>query len=128
MALVSSAEVIAGRGISTENRKAGKREITFLSDESWADACRELNADLPWHARRANLLTNGVDLNQAIGRIVTIGQVRIHIHGETKPCKIMDEQCLGLRVALEADCRGGVYGQVLTGGMIRVGDAIKLES
>jgi len=38
----------------------------------------------------------------------------------------MDQQHAGLRQALVPDCRGGVYGQVLTGGTILVGDAVTL--
>jgi MOSC domain-containing protein YiiM len=119
--------VLAGRGLDLENRKPGKREITLLSAESWAETCRALGAEVPWYSRRANLLVEGLDLGSTIGRTLTIGPVRIHVHGETKPCKIMDQQRDGLREALIPSMRGGVYGQVLTGGTIRVGDHVTVD-
>ncbi len=120
--------VVIGRGLDTENRKRGQREVTLLSFESWTDVCRELGADVAWHARRANFLVEGINLAAAIGKIVSIGEVRLQIHGETKPCHIMDEQNAGLRQALVPEFRGGVFGQVLAGGTIRVGDRIFLAS
>jgi len=118
--------VLPGRGPEIENRKQGKREITLLSAESWAQVCRELGVELPWWSRRANLLTEGIDLSNTIGSTLSIGSIRIKVHGETKPCGIMDQQHAGLRKALAPNGRGGVYGQVLAGGTIRVGDHVTL--
>ncbi len=115
-------------GIDTENRKPGTRSVTFLSVERWTDVCRDLGAEIPWHARRANFLIEGLDLAATIGRTITIGEVRVLIHGETKPCPIMDQQHQGLRNALKKDGRGGVFGQVLTEGVIRVGDPVVFVS
>lgn len=123
---VQECNVIAGRGIDTENRIPGTREVTFLSNESWVDTCEEVGADLSWTNRRANFLVEGVDLDATIGCTLAIGDVRIRIHGETKPCGLMDRQHEGLRRALAPACRGGVHGEVITGGTIRVGDAISV--
>lgn len=116
--------VIAGRGIDSENRKPGPREVTLLSSESWADTCEEIGADLLWTTRRANFLVEGVNLYATIGHTLAIGEVCIHVHGETKPCGLMDQQHDGLLRALVSACRGGVHGEVITGGTIHVGDAI----
>lgn len=120
--------VLIARGLERENRKPGKREVTLLSAEAWADVCRELSRDLPWRMRRANLLVEGVNLASTIGREIAVGEVRLRIHGETKPCGLMDRQHPGLRAALVPECRGGVYGQVLSAGTIRVGDRITVSN
>lgn len=121
----SAADLVPGRGITSENRKAGPREVTLLSLEAWRDVCQELGTDLPWHLRRANLLIEGVDLAAAIGAELRIGGVRLKIHGETRPCAIMEQQQSGLKQALVPRCRGGVHAQVLEGGTIRVGDTVE---
>jgi MOSC domain-containing protein YiiM len=128
MSEVEQCSVQPGRGIDLENRRAGKREVTFLAAEAWADTCRDLGTDLPWHTRRANFLIEGLDLAAAIGRTVTVGPVRVRIHGETKPCGLMDKQSHGLRESLVPACRGGVYGQILTAGTIRVGDPVEPQA
>lgn len=123
---VSECRILARCGLNSENRKPGKREVTLLSAEAWADVCRDLSAEIPWHTRRANLLVTGMDLSATIGQTLTIGEVKLLIHGETKPCGIMDNQHAGLREALKPNARGGVYGQVLTPGIIRVGDSVTM--
>jgi MOSC domain-containing protein YiiM len=127
MTEVPSAPVLVGRGIASENRKPGKREVTLLSAEAWAHACSELGVVLAWYTRRANLLIERLDLSTTVGRTITVGPVRLAVHGETKPCGIMDQQHGGLRKALTPPFRGGVYAQVLTGGVIHVGDPVCLE-
>lgn len=116
--------VYPGRGIDSENRKTGRREVTLLSIESWADACRELGIEIPWLVRRANFLVEGIDLAATLGQVISIGPVQIRIHGETKPCGLMESQQKGLREALVPNFRGGVHGEVLTGGTIHVGDQV----
>ena len=123
---VPEAAVFPGRGISAENRKSGKREITLLSTESWTDVCRELGVSLPWSIRRANVLIEGIDLGETIGKQLRIGEVRLQVHGETRPCGLMDQQHQGLRDALIPHCRGGVFAEVLVGGAIRVGDRVEV--
>jgi len=122
----TSCQVIAGRGIDTENRKTGKREITLLSAESWSQTCRDLGKEIPWWTRRANLLIEGFPLVDALGKRLKVGPVELLIHGETKPCKLMDAQVAGLTRALVPEFRGGVHGQVVVGGTIRIGDTVEI--
>jgi MOSC domain-containing protein YiiM len=123
---VSAQSLVASRGLAEESGRSPRRGVTILSWESWRDVCRELNRDLPWHTRRANLLISGLDLSAAVGHVLGVGAARIRVHGETKPCARMDEACMGLRAALEPAFRGGVYGEVLIGGAVHVGDAIRV--
>ena len=101
-----------------------KRGVTFLADGQWRQVNAELGADLPWHTRRANVLVDTDSLVPLIGRTIRVGQVAVHIHAETKPCSEMDYWHPGLREALSPDCRGGVYGQVVRGGSLTIGDLI----
>lgn len=116
---------IAGQGFESEPGRSRSRGLTLLSVESWRDTCRELGTELSWHARRANLLVQGIDLAKVIGQTIAIGDVQLRIVDETKPCKLMDEEHAGLRRALVHEHRGGVFGEVIAGGVIRVNDTIK---
>jgi MOSC domain-containing protein YiiM len=118
-----------GAGLQGHGRVSNKRGVTLLSREQWDDVCRELGHDLPWHTRRANVLVEGVALGPLIGRRLRIGEVEVEVVAETEPCPRMDEAWPGLRAVLEPDCRGGVHGQIVRGGVIRVGAALEvLES
>jgi MOSC domain-containing protein YiiM len=89
---------------------------------------RELHAEVPPSARRANLMVSGVSLEKARGRVLRVGPVRIRLFGETKPCERMEEALPGLRAAMRPHWRGGAFGEVLDDGEIATGDAVVLEA
>ena len=121
------AEITRESGVGSDFRgKPGKRQVTVLSNESWAAACSELNAEIPWTVRRANLLVEGLNLHESTGSMLVIGEVHLEVTGETDPCWRMDEQHEGLMAALTPDWRGGVLCRVLTGGTINVGDPVSM--
>jgi len=124
---VLRADVAAGRGLVGNANQGGKRQITLLSAESWSEALEELDRDVDPARRRANLLIRGVELIRCCDKILRIGDVRIRIHGETRPCDLMDCQASGLQAALAPDWRGGVYGEALDSGIIEVGAAVSWE-
>jgi MOSC domain-containing protein YiiM len=68
-------------------------------------------------------MLRGVDLAKSRGRILCLGECRIHIFNETKPCEQMDAALPGLKGALYANWAGGAFGEVVVGGTARVGDA-----
>jgi len=123
---LTECRVLEKRGLELENRKHGKREVTLLSKAAWAQTCRDVDAELSWHLRRANFLVSGIDLAACIGGKIAIGEVEVWIHAETRPCGLMDEQHHGLKDALKPDFRGGVHGQVVVGGRVRVGDEVRV--
>lgn len=103
------------------------RQITIITEESWKEVCKELNNNLPWTLRRANLLISGINLIESTGKLLHINNVILQITGETKPCKRMEKQHKGLQSALDIDWRGGVTCMVIEGGVISNGDEIKIK-
>ena len=121
-----SLELTPENGIAGNVRTTSKRQVTFLGAEQWREALATLNAALPWQTRRANILLEGVRMPDLLGQTLAIGEVVVEIKGETEPCEVMDRQYQGLRRALEPECRGGVYGRVVQGGVICVGDEVRV--
>lgn len=121
---VAQALAIAGRGLDGDHAGGGKRQITILSREAWDAACRTLGRALDPGTRRANVMVSGIDLPTVIGTTLQLGSVRVEVLGETRPCELMDDGGrLGLQAALRPERRGGVYGRILQGGTLQVGDA-----
>ena len=109
--------------------KPGNRQVTVLSVESWRQACAAAGAELPWTTRRANLLLEGLLFEKnMVGQILSIGEVQLQITKETVPCFRMDEAHPGLQEALKPHWRGGVCCKVISGGLVQVGDAVRLSS
>lgn len=120
------------RGALASTKKTRKRQVSLIEAESWAAALDDLALaaeDRPaWHARRANLLVEGLRLPRESGKVIAIGAaLRIEITVETEPCERMDALLPGLKAALMPDWRGGVCGRVLTDGEIAVGDEVRIE-
>lgn len=106
-------------------RPPSKRQVTVLSSIQWQKACLELGVELPWTARRANLLIDGLEFNASIrGKTIYLGNVELLVCGETDPCHKMDRYHQGLKLALMPDWRGGVCCTVITGGQLQIGDEL----
>ena len=118
----------AGAGLVGNADQGGRRQVTLLSAERWAEAERELGALVDPRGRRANLMLSGIDLEESRERVLRIGGSRLRILGETRPCQRMEEAHPGLRQALEPHWRAGAYGEVLDDGEIAVGDEVAWES
>jgi MOSC domain-containing protein YiiM len=124
---VSEAKFVAGRGIETDANFERTRQVTVIEKETF-DRIRPYLPDATPDMRRANVMVSGVRLAESRGKVLRLGDVRILLRGETRPCERMDEQCEGLRMALATDWGGGAHGAVLDDGIVRVGDVATLES
>ena len=125
MILKQEAIVTTEKGVEGDYRgKPGNRQVTVVSRESWDKACQDLNQSLPWIARRANLLVDGIILEKSTGSFLQIGKLVLEITGETEPCHRMDEFFQGLQEVLKPDWRGGVTCRVVSSGIIKIDDTV----
>ena len=124
---VMFAEAVEGRGLAGNANQGGKRQVTLIDESRWKEACAELGMDVDPSARRANLMLRGIDLEGMRGRTLRIGAMRVRVYNETRPCEQMDDAQPGLRVALQPRWRAGAYGEVVEGGVIKVGDVVEWE-
>lgn len=128
MQAVPDAALVAGKGIRDNADFGGKRQVTIIEKEIWELLAEQMGEDVDPAARRANLMISGVELKDSVSRILRIGDCRIRIQGETKPCTQMDQAVFGLRGKMELMWRGGAWGEVLDAGQIRIGDGVRWES
>lgn len=123
---LGSAEISIERGVEGDARgMKPRRQVTILFREGWDAACREINSQLPWTTRRANLYVEGLSVPHEAGWQLRIGDVLLEVTQETSPCELMERARAGLRIAMMPDWRGGVCCCVLHGGEIRVGNAVE---
>ncbi|MDP9362247.1 MAG: sulfurase [Acidobacteriota bacterium] len=126
MDAVDEAQAVAGRGLVNNADQGRRRQITIIDEAAWRDATAEAGAEVDPSKRRANVMLRGIVLAESRGKLLRIGGCVVHILGETRPCERMEEAQSGLRRALGSAWRGGVFGEIVEGGPIRVGDAAEL--
>ena len=124
---VPRAEAVAGRGLAGSVDRSRYRQVTLLEREVWEAMMRELGSDAGPETRRANVLVSGIDLRKSRGRVLRIGQARVRVAGEVKPCERMEDSVPGLRALMFPEWRGGAFAEIIEGGSVAVGDTVAWE-
>jgi MOSC domain-containing protein YiiM len=124
----SRAFVVSGKGIVGNANQGGKRQVTILSNHHWKSVTSPLGDTPDARIRRCNLLVSDIDFENARGKVLTIGKVRVRIYGETRPCEQMEEAVPGLKKAMSVPWGGGAFGEILDDGEIVVGDPVSLSA
>ncbi len=126
MDAVREADAVAGRGLAGNADQGRSRQVTIIDEAAWREACAETGVDVDPSRRRANLMVRGIALAETRGKLLRLGACLIRILGETRPCEQMEDAQAGLRHALGSGWRAGVFGEIVEGGSIRVGDPVEL--
>jgi MOSC domain-containing protein YiiM len=133
---VQSAEVVTGEGIAGDRYGAGigaaqfkgrrkpENEVTLIASEAIGAANDEFNMTIEHLDTRRNLLTEGVPLNDLVGKTFRVGPVQLKGLELCEPCGYLEKRTWpGIKAALKK--RGGLRCCVLEGGAIEVGDEIE---
>ncbi len=127
LAEVSQIECVAGHGIRGDRfydyRDNYKGQITFFSFEVFEKLARHFGlTDKSPGAARRNVIVSGVELNDLIGEEFSIQGVRLRGTAHCRPCYWLDQAIApGVESFLEGN--GGLRAQILSDGVIAVGDA-----
>lgn len=124
MDAVESTVLETDRGLRGNANRGGRRQVTIITRERWAELMRELGADLDPRVRRANLMISGLDLQDSRGRLLRVGGTLLRINGETRPCAQMEDSHAGLQALMRERWGGGAFAEVLEGGLVRIGDRV----
>lgn len=133
MQAVERVAAIAGHGLEGDRYAAGTGHwssirrggdsLTLVEAEEIAAVSAAHALDLPPGRTRRNLTTRGIRLDGLIGRRFRIGGVTCRAVRRCEPCSYLDG-LLGQDVLDALVHRGGIRAEILTDGMIAVGDPI----
>lgn len=131
---VSEVRAVPGKGLEGDryfkrvgtysNRPGTGRELTLIEMEAIEALERDAGITLKLGDSRRNIVTRGVPLSHLVGREFRVGEVRLRGVRLCEPCSHLEG--LTQRGVLRALVhRGGLRGEILTDGFIRVGDAVQ---
>lgn len=136
MQAVDSAHAVPGRGIEgdryysksgTYSRKDGAdREITLIESEAIEALQRDYGLRVEPKETRRNVATRGVALNHLVGRRFRVGDAVLRGLRLCEPCGHL-EQLSGKPMRAGLVHRGGLRAEILTEGVIRIGDPIEVS-
>ncbi len=122
-----------GTGHYSPRPSPGGREVTLIETETIAalfDGVLSSDGDtlgikMTAAESRRNIATAGVPLNHLVGRTFWVGAVQMRGSRLCEPCKYLED--LTVRPGLMSGLlhRGGLRAQILTEGVIRVGDVVR---
>jgi len=131
---LGSAKLIAAVGIEGDRYATGRgyyskmpradRQVTLVEMETLEALARDHGIELAPHESRRNLTTRDVPLNHLVGRRFRVGAVLLLGARLNVPCKYL-EQLTGKPVYAPLINRSGLNCEILEGGTVAVGSAIR---
>ena len=125
---VNDVEAIKGKGLLGEkhfkedNKK--RSQITLIEIENINHYNKITGTMIPAINFLRNIITEGVRLNVLVGKDFFIGAVKVRGHDLCRPCKYLQESLQQKNVVDELLNTGGLRCEILTSGIILVGDNI----
>lgn len=117
----------AGRGLQGDRyvmkEEGHKGQVTFFNAEVLREVGEALGLEeVPPDAFRRNVIVEGVDVNDLIGREFTLGGVQFEGTEACSPCHWMDVALVDGAMGLLKG-RGGLRARILQTGILRTGEA-----
>ena len=134
MMFVKEGRAVAGKGQEADryfnqtghyfDRPGADREVTLVEIEAIEALSSDYEIGLEPGNTCRNIVTRSVPLNHLVGREFTVGKMTVRAIRLYEPCSLLEG--LTEKGVLEGLIqRGGLRAQILTDGMIRVGDPIQ---
>jgi MOSC domain-containing protein YiiM len=118
-----------GQGSYSKMRRPVARHVSLIAREAMEAANEDLirRGLIPFESdeTRRNIVVEGIDVYALLGQDFRVGAVRLHGSGPTRPCHIPSTAAGKTGFAEAYHDRGGIRAEVLSDGIISIGDLIE---
>tara|TARA_B100001123_G_scaffold283926_1_gene316313 strand:- start:1002 stop:1439 length:438 start_codon:yes stop_codon:yes gene_type:complete len=129
MIRISSVEAITKKGLVNDRHfrenNDKKSQITLIEIENINHYNQKFGTSIEPIDFRRNIITEGIRLNDLVGKEFVIGEIRVKAHDLCRPCKSLQENLGQKNIIEEFLHKGGLRCEILNSGKIFVGDNIK---
>ena len=126
---VNNVEAIKGKGLVNERHFKENNEkrcqVTLIEIENINHYNRITGTMIPAINFLRNIITEGIQLNELVGKEFFIGVVKVKAHDLCKPCKYLQESLHQKNTIKELLLKGGLRCEILSSGRIYINDQIK---
>ena len=127
---VKTIEVIKNQGIVGDRHfrefNDPFSQLTLIESENIDYYNLKYKLDIPYIDFRRNIVTEGIELNELVGKKILIGDVRVEGIDLCRPCRHLNEILNQNNILKEFLRRGGLRCQILNSSKINLGDQIKI--
>ena len=127
---VNNIEVVLGKGIKGDRNyhdfNEPRKQITLIESENIDYYNQKFNTNFSYLDFRRNLITKNIQLNELVGKKLSMGQIDVQVHDLCRPCNYLQEILGKDNIIKEFLRRGGLRCEILISGNIKVGDEIKI--
>jgi len=125
-------EVIASKGIIGDRYfhdfNGDREQITLIESENIDYYNKTFNTNFNYLEFRRNIVTKDIELNSLIGKTILVGKIKLKVNDLCRPCKNLQNRLGQNNIIKEFLRRGGLRCEILTSGVINVGDKIIVKS
>tara|TARA_B100001113_G_scaffold189227_1_gene155049 strand:+ start:45 stop:494 length:450 start_codon:yes stop_codon:yes gene_type:complete len=127
---VNSIEVIAKKGIVGDRHfhefNDPYNQLSLIESENIDEYNVRFNLNISYIDFRRNIVTKGIQLNDLIGKKLSVGNVKLEVIDLCRPCRHLTEMLDQKNVLKEFLRKGGIRCQILSSSKINVGDKIEI--
>ena len=124
-------EVVASKGIIGDRYfhdfNGDREQITLIESENIDYYNKTFNTNFNYLEFRRNIVTKDIELNSLIGKTIQVGKIKLKVNDLCRPCKNLQNKLRQNNIIKEFLRRGGLRCEILTSGVINVGDKIAYE-
>ena len=126
---VKEIEALKGKGLVNDRKFRENNlkhcQITLIEIENINCFNKISKTNIPATEFRRNIITEKISLNELVGKEFFVGKVRLKAHDLCRPCKDLQNRLKQNNFVKEFLHKGGLRCEILTDGIIKVGDIIK---
>ena len=123
-----SIKAISGKGLLNDRHfkenNTNRSQITLIEIENINQYNKKYNEKIPALSFRRNLVTEGIRLNELVGKFFFIGKVKVKGHDLCRPCKHLQDLLNKKNIIKEFLQKGGLRCEIISGGIISENDEI----